>query len=91
MEWRGSDVQDQIAARAQQFIYGIYVIETPVPEMLVIPGVFANGKRHLSAIDGDELLGRRGREVAHFVKDVVGGQKHLGLNEFNVAVAQHGR
>ena len=38
--------------------------------------------------DAEEALRRRGREVAHFVEDIVGGQQALGLDEIDASVAQ---
>ena len=58
--------------------------------MLVVPGVFADGERHLLAAKWKQQLAFCGSEVAHFVEDIVGGQKHFGLQEGDAAVFEQG-
>ena len=59
--------------------------------MFVVPGVFANGERHLLRLRIENLLMIGGREVARLVEDIVGGQQPLRLEESDLAVAQQRR
>ena len=85
---RGRDIQHEVGAAAHQLFHRIHAIKPPVPELLVVPSVFADGERHLPAAEGQQCLLARGREVAHFIEHVVSGQQHLRLHEFDFAVAQ---
>src|SRR6185312_11162035 len=61
-----------------------------MPEVLVIPCIFTNGKREFLAPERQQLLRFSGIEVSHFVKNVVGWQQHLGLHKLHHALAKHG-
>src|SRR5947199_5255142 len=50
-ERRRGDIEHEIAARLDQSFNGIKCIKALVPEMFIVPGVFANGERHLFAAE----------------------------------------
>src|ERR1019366_1953030 len=87
---RRGNVQYEIPAPADQFLHGIDAIEPPVPEALVVPGVLADGQSHLLAAKAEQLLALGRSKVAHLVEDVIGGQQHLRLDEFDASLAQQG-
>ena len=70
---------------------GIEGVQTLIPEMLVVPGVFANRERHLLAAKRKQLLAFRRSEIAHLVENVIGGQQHLRLQESDATVVEQRR
>ena len=48
-EGRCRNVEDEISTRPDQFLNRIEGVEPLVPEVLVVPGIFADGERHLLA------------------------------------------
>ena len=84
--------KNEISASPYQRLHWIEAVKSLVPEMFVVPGVFADGQRHAVAAEIEQLLVAGGGEIAHFVEDVVGGQQHLRLQKGLLAVLQkHGR
>ena len=73
-----------------QVFDGIDAVEAAVPEILVVPGILADGKRTRGAGQTQQRLAVSRGEVAHLVENVIGGQEALGLDGGNLAVAQHG-
>jgi hypothetical protein len=71
-----------------QFIDGIALIEALFPEILVVPGIFANGERDRVGTEVEEVLPVGGAEVALLVEDVVIGQQHFALAEMDVAALE---
>ena len=55
-EGRGRNIQQDLAACADQVFDRIDAVEAAVPEILVVPGIFANGERARSAIQVSERL-----------------------------------
>ncbi len=81
---------------AHQLFHRIDFVEPPLPEVLVVPGVFADGDRQPHAVQLDHLLPLCRREVTLLVEDVVERQQPLVLLEHEVALVQqnsriHGR
>ena len=85
-EGRGRNVKHKVPARAHESFDGIERVQPFVPELLVVPGIFADGKRHAVAAEVKKLLALGRRKVSHFVEDVIGGQQHLRLQEGNFAI-----
>src|SRR5262249_15769405 len=81
MKWRCRNIQHQVTAGANQLFHGINAVQTLVPEVLVVPGVFANGQRDSATVERNQLLLSCWGEVAQLVKDVVGRQQHLRLQK----------
>src|SRR5262249_34445436 len=93
---RSGNIQDEITAFADERFDWIKAVKPPVPEMLVIPCVFADGQRHLVSTEWKNCLLRRWRKVARFIEHIVGRQQHFRLHERHLAVFQqrgrvHGR
>ena len=63
-------------------------VEAARPEVLVVPGVFADGDGEAHAVEFDDLLRTGGQEVALLVEDVVEGQQALVLLEEHVAAVE---
>src|ERR1700685_3140613 len=61
-------------------------VKTFVPEMLIVPGIFAEGECHLLPAKRKQQLAFSRREVPHLIENVVGGQEHLGLQESHSAI-----
>src|SRR5207302_6495259 len=61
-KWRGRNVQHEISALPHQLLYWIHAVEPPVPELLIIPCVFANRKRHALSAKRKQRLLLRGCE-----------------------------
>src|SRR5207245_8332581 len=78
-ERRGGDIEDKISTLANKRFHRINGVEALGPELLVVPGILADGERHSVAAEGEELLTLRGGEVAHFVENVIGGQEYFRL------------
>ena len=89
-EWRGGNVEHEVAAGLNQRLDRIDRVEALVPEVLVVPGVLADGERHLLAAERKQRLASGRGEVAHLVEHVVGGQKHFRLQEGDGAVLEQG-
>src|ERR1700722_5647473 len=87
-EWRCGDVEHEVAARANERLDRIDRVKALGPEQLVVPGIFADGKRNLIAAEWKQALTFRGSEVTHLVENVVSGQQHLGLQEGDSAILQ---
>ncbi len=90
-EWRSRNIEHEIAARSYQFFDRIDAIKPPVPETLVVPGVFANGQSHLLVTQAEQMLARGGSKIAHLIEDVIGWQQHLRLDELDAPIAQQRR
>ena len=76
---------------AHQFFNGVDLVESPRPEVLVVPCVLADGHREPDAVQLYHLLGPGGSEVSLLVEDVVEGQQPLVLFEQQApAIQQHG-
>ena len=56
---------------------GIETVKPPVPEMRVVPGVFADGQRHLLAAEWKQRLAACRGKIPHLIENVVGGQEHF--------------
>ena len=69
-----------------QSLDGIERIQTFVPKVLIVPGIFTDGEGHLLATKRKQQLAFSRRKVAHLIEDIVGGQQHLGLQERHSAV-----
>ena len=78
-EGRRGDVEQEGRALAHQVFDGVGRIQTVGPEILVVPGVFADGDGQPFAFKIDYALARCRGEVALLVEDVVKGQEHLVL------------
>ena len=77
------------AAGVGQLLDRIALIEAALPELLVVPGVLADGERDVRGRRCSAELRRiAGHEIARFVEDVVGGQQHLCLPEQDLAALQ---
>src|ERR1019366_4835071 len=85
---RRRDVQQDLSTRADQVLHGIDSVQLTVPEILVVPRVFANRERKLLAVKGQQLLAIGGREVAHLVKHVVAGQQAFRLDGGDLSLTQ---
>src|ERR1019366_7555129 len=88
---RRRDVQQDLSTRADQVLHRIDSVQLTVPEILVVPRVFANRERELLAVKGQQLLAIGGREVAHLVKHVVAGQQAFRLDGGDLSIAQQRR
>ena len=80
-ERRSGDVEQEISARVDQGFHRVEGIKPLVPELLVVPGIFADGQRHLLAAKWKQHLALGWGKISHFVEDVVGGQQHLRLQK----------
>ncbi len=81
---------------AHQLFHGIDRIEPPRPEVLVVPGVLADGNRQPHAVQFHHLLRSRRSKVTLLVEDVVERQQALMLLQQQAAAIQqnggiHGR
>ena len=73
---------------AHELFDGIDRIQAPRPEVLVVPGVFADGDGQPYAVQLHHLLLLGALKVALFVEDVVEGQEALVLLEQQQAVIE---
>ena len=69
---------------------GIAGVERALPELLVVPGVLADGDGEALVAGGEQVLMIGGDEVAVFVEDVVGGEEGFGLAEDDFATPDDG-
>ena len=90
-ERRRGNVQNNVAARAYQRVDRIHRVQAFGPEELIVPGIFADGKRHAASAEGKQILAFCRSEIAHLVEHVVSGQKHLRLQKRDFAVLQQRR
>src|SRR4029077_10571696 len=74
---RSRDIQQQGSSLPDQLGHGITVVAAAGPEILVVPGVFANGDSELLAVKPEHGLALRGLKITRFVEDVVRGKQHL--------------
>ncbi len=73
---------------AHQLFHGIDRVEPARPEVLVVPGVLADGDGQANAVEFDHFLRAGGRKVALLVEDVVKGQQALVLLEQQTAAVE---
>ena len=71
----------QTGLLAHQLFDGIDGVQALLPEVLVVPGVLADGDGQPQAVQLDHLLRPRRSEVTLLVEDIVEGQKLLVLFE----------
>ena len=90
-EGRGGEVDVHGGMLAHQLFHGIDGVEAARPEVLVVPGVLADGDGQAHAVQFDHLLGAGGRKVALLVEDIVEGQQALVLLEQQLAADRAGR
>ena len=76
---------------AHELFHGIHLVEPPRPEVLVVPGVLADGDGQPLAVQLHHLLRPAGRKVALLVEDVVEGQQPLVLLEEHAAAIDEDR
>ena len=87
---RSVDGDDDAGAGVREFIHRVPPVQRPFPELLVVPGVLADGEGNGQAADFDHRLLFGGTEVARLVEDVVGRQQHLVLAEDDAPAFEHG-
>ena len=90
-ERRRGNVKHEVSTGSHQGIDRIDRVQPLVPELLVVPRVFADGKCHAIAAERKQFLTLGGSEVAHLIKNVVGGQQHLRLQEGDLPILQQRR
>ena len=90
-ERRSGEVDNGLGAGSGKNLDGIVVVAAALPEIAVVPDVFADADPQLAAIQLQDLRLRGRLEVAVFVEDVVGGQQRLVEDRPGLAVSQqHG-
>ncbi len=87
---RGGDIDEQASSLPRQLGDGVARIELLCPKVLIVPDIFADGDAQLSAVEGEQVLGMGGLEVAAFVEYIVGRQKHFALFEGHDAAGEQG-
>ncbi len=90
MVGRGVDADEDGGAGLGEVLDRILAVEAALPELLVVPGVLADGEGDLVAAEIEECLALGGQEVAGLVEDVVSGQQHLRLREEDAAALDDG-
>src|SRR2546427_2142286 len=83
----GGNVDDDAGSLPDELGDGIALVEALGPEILVVPGVFADGDAEFFRAERINELLRARLEIARFVKDVVGRQKDFALLEHHAAAA----
>src|SRR6516225_7077708 len=81
----GGDVEKNAGTLGGEFKNGIASVHGRRPEVLVVPGVLANGDTELLVVEGINVLAISRLEIAGLVEDVVGRKEHFGLLENNAA------
>ena len=90
-ERRCGEIDDGLGAGLRENLDGIVVVAAALPEIAVVPDVFADADPQLAAIQLQDLRLRGRLEVAVFVEDIVSGQQRLVENRPGLAVSQqHG-
>ena len=90
-EGRRGEIDVHRGLLAHQLLHGIDAVEPPRPEILVVPGIFADGDGEARAVQLDHVLRPGRRKVALLVEYVVEGQQALVLlDDQPAAVEQHG-
>ena len=94
-ERRRRKIHDRLRARFDQHFDRILMITAPLPEIPVVPYVFANADSQPAAVQLQNLRSRGRLEIAVFIENVVGGQQglvkrlaHLALLQQNRAIEQ---
>ena len=90
-ERRRREIDVQRRVLAHQLFHGIDGVEAARPEVLVVPGVLADGDGEANAVELDHLLRAGRRKVALLVEDVVKGQEALVLFEKQIGRGRGGR
>ena len=95
-EGRRGEVDVDGRILAHQLFQRIEGVETARPEVLVVPGIFADGDGEAQTVEFDDLLAAGGQEVALLIEDVVEGQQPLVLFKQDHALVEqdcgvHGR
>ncbi len=73
---------------AHEFLDGINRVEATRPEVLVVPGIFADGNGQAHTVQFHHLLRARGGKVALLVEDIVKRQQALVLLEQEAAAIE---
>ena len=85
---RRGEVDEHCGLLAHQLFNRIDRVQAARPEVLVIPGVLADGDGQPEAVQLDHLLRLRRGKVALFVEDIVEGQQALVLFEKQAAAVE---
>ena len=84
---RSGNINEHAGAKGDEFGDGITGVERLVPEVFVVPDVFADRDAELFAAHAVDVLLIAWLEVAGLVEHVVGGQEHFALLEDDAALA----
>ena len=87
-ERRGRQVDDRVGAGADQLLDRIVVIAAALPEVAIVPDVFADADAEAAAAEVEHLRAVKRLEVAVLVEDVVGGQERLAEALVDAPVAK---
>src|SRR4051794_39325873 len=87
---RRVDSDDEVCALLCEFFYRVAAVTTPLPILLIVPGVFANTQSNSSAVQCANALLVARKKIACLVEDVIGRQQHLVLPEEKLAALNHG-
>ena len=83
---RRRKIQNDVASLRHEFRHRIAVVQPLRPEILVVPGVLADGYAEFRQIQRENVLRVGGLEVARLVEHIVGGEQHFSLFEEYAAV-----
>ena len=76
-EGRGGKIDDRLRAGLRQHLDGVFVITAALPEVAIVPDVFADADAQAAAVQFQNLRPVGRLEVAIFVEDIVSGQQGL--------------
>ena len=86
----GGEIDEDAGALGDEFGDRIAGVHGGGPEGFIVPDVFADGDAELFLGEAVDVLFFAGLEIAGFVEDVVGGEKHFGLFEDDAAFVDEG-
>ncbi len=87
---RGVDGNDDLRAFVHEFFDWVALIAAVLPELLIVPAVFADGEGDFGAGQFEDFLRCARKEIAGFVEDVVVREQHFDLLKYDAAVLEDG-
>jgi hypothetical protein len=86
VERRGGEIDDGLRAGFGEDFDGVLVIAAALPEVTIVPDIFADADPQAAALQVEDLRTVGGLEVAVFVEDIVGGQEGLVIGMADRAI-----
>ena len=90
-EWRRRKVHDGLRARFGKHLDGVLMITPALPEILIVPNVFADTDAQTPAVQLQNLRAHGWLEIPVLIENVIGGEQSLVKRGAYFAILQQDR